>query len=222
MALFYVCMLYRRDWAYLSCDKDAAYATINHKEFFAELSVAFLAKGYQYLDVIDGNCMDDHQIIMDMNKLSPSFQSSEILERRQVAFLQQQNGEENQSKNALFMNFYSFVEKIIGNQERHHCNKFFPFTKRQLEAYDLETYQRLTEIWSFIRHWEDPFAKTLLCSGKMWFSCCHRCCCCGSQEEIKRDMKEPLLDGVNEQTTNEEYFEESENIMGDFQDTVVL
>ena len=216
---FFLC---RRDWAYLSCDKDAAYATINHKEFFAELSVAFLAKGYQHLDVIGGNHKVDHQIIMDMNKLSPPFVSSEILERQQIVLVQQNDDQNQQSKNRMLPKIYWIFDRLMGNHERHHCNKFFPFTKRQLEAYDLETYQRLIEIWYFIRTWEDPFANTLFCDGKKWFSSCCRCCCSGSQEGTKREMEEPLLDGVDEGTPNEEYFEENENVIDDVQDTVVL
>uniref|UniRef100_A0A6U2PH21 Uncharacterized protein n=1 Tax=Leptocylindrus danicus TaxID=163516 RepID=A0A6U2PH21_9STRA len=40
----------RRDWAGRDTDRDTAYAMVNHKEFFAEISVAYLCKSFQNLD----------------------------------------------------------------------------------------------------------------------------------------------------------------------------
>ncbi|KAL7560947.1 hypothetical protein ACA910_022435 [Epithemia clementina (nom. ined.)] len=42
----------RRDWAGQHVETDQHYATVDHKEFFAELSVTYLASEYQHLDHI--------------------------------------------------------------------------------------------------------------------------------------------------------------------------
>jgi len=42
--------VFRRDWADRSIQTDKAYATINHKEFFAEFSVAYLSDNFHDLD----------------------------------------------------------------------------------------------------------------------------------------------------------------------------
>eukprot|EP00557_Chaetoceros_sp_GSL56_P007242 CAMPEP_0176487302 /NCGR_PEP_ID=MMETSP0200_2-20121128/6051_1 /TAXON_ID=947934 /ORGANISM="Chaetoceros sp., Strain GSL56" /LENGTH=395 /DNA_ID=CAMNT_0017884105 /DNA_START=611 /DNA_END=1798 /DNA_ORIENTATION=- len=98
----------RRDWAFLVGEDDeeeesvdAAYATINHKEFFSEISVAFLSRGYDFgfwnwtrnkrRKVVEGgggSGGDDvdarvafHQ---DMWLCSPPFMSPEVLARKEA------------------------------------------------------------------------------------------------------------------------------------------
>jgi hypothetical protein len=49
----------RRDWAGQDCDYDMAYAMVDHKEFWSEMSVTFLCDTYHDLDkVTDKTCMD--------------------------------------------------------------------------------------------------------------------------------------------------------------------
>ena len=64
----------RRDWALKEVDTDQAYCTINHKEFFAEMSVAYLAYSYQHVDGVGST---------DMAKCSPPFISPEVIWRIQ-------------------------------------------------------------------------------------------------------------------------------------------
>jgi hypothetical protein len=98
----------RRDWAFEEEEMDAAYATINHKEFFAEISVAFLSRGYdppmvdcfgrrgkkwkrteegrKHDDKCDNNagcCKDGNRLFNcnDMQQFSPPFMSLEVLAR---------------------------------------------------------------------------------------------------------------------------------------------
>lgn len=69
----------RRDWAGRDIDRDKAYAMLNHKEFFAEMSVAYLCKSFRNLDKISLAC--------DMIVASPPFASPTAL-----AALQKKHG----------------------------------------------------------------------------------------------------------------------------------
>lgn len=93
----------RRDWAYEEEEMDAAYATINHKEFFAEMSVAFWSRGYDALcpwwwkrmmmsahwngrsRLLGRDYDHDHcHEYQNMQQCSPPFMSPEVLERGQA------------------------------------------------------------------------------------------------------------------------------------------
>jgi hypothetical protein len=101
----------------LSCTTDIAYATVNCKEFFAELSVSFLSTGYPKLDL----CHDDFLSL----KHSPPF-----------------------------------IDDIVQQCDQSatgHCNKFFPFTKGQLELYDPVLFGFMTDLWDEISVWNDTW-----------------------------------------------------------------
>mmetsp|Transcript_24745 Transcript_24745/g.36958 ORF Transcript_24745/g.36958 Transcript_24745/m.36958 type:complete len:381 (-) Transcript_24745:1256-2398(-) len=157
----------RRDWAYLSCDKDTAYATINHKEFFAELSVAYLSCGYGYLDTIENSGSNT------IDTLSPPFQAPEILHRRPCGDLTETFiiNEKHQRQNILSRDFHKKLRNVLSafTEKGSHCNKFYPFTKKQLKSYDHATYVHLTELWSIVESWTDPLGikpcwwKLLIC-----------------------------------------------------------
>ena len=127
----------RRDWALKEVDTDVAYCTIDHKEFFAEISVSYLSDFYHD---VDGAGTED------MTKCSPPIVSPIVLER-----MQKQQQECHQPVKSI-------VEwKDLTNFGRHlpHCNKFFPFTKGQLRRYDPRVYKCFTKLWQFIESWED-------------------------------------------------------------------
>jgi len=129
----------RRDWANLPCETDQAYATINHKEFFAELSVTFLSTGYTSLDGETGQL---HTMKLCSPPLMTSSSSVSSTERSRT-----------------------WWDILVGRRRRHneitarrqpHCNKFFPFTKGQLQQYDPLTWFYLRDLWAEIGRWEDP------------------------------------------------------------------
>lgn len=47
----------RRDWMELTSTSDVAYATVDVKECFAEMSVSFLCTGYPELDLFHNDCL---------------------------------------------------------------------------------------------------------------------------------------------------------------------
>jgi len=71
----------RRDWAKRNVERDLAYATVNHKEFFAEMSVSYLADFYHHLnsatigDGMDACCppLYDSQWLGQDNHTDPNF-----------------------------------------------------------------------------------------------------------------------------------------------------
>mmetsp|Transcript_25029 Transcript_25029/g.35017 ORF Transcript_25029/g.35017 Transcript_25029/m.35017 type:complete len:158 (+) Transcript_25029:767-1240(+) len=146
----------------MACDEDMAYAMVNYKEFFAELSVSFLSDAYHELDEEHGACME---------KCSPPILAPGVLRRIQRSSLAQMTrsaeigktilvepsamiGEESsrclqQNKNQRY-----FPERRI-MQELPHCNKFFPFTKGQFKNHDPDTYKAFLMLWSEIGKWDD-------------------------------------------------------------------
>ena len=193
--------LHRRDWAYLPTDRDTAYATINHKEFFSEISVAFLSFGYRYLNILE-------QIEeFSMEALSPPFQSPRVLERKQ----QQQNNDGllNKSLHNFFMKVNSHMFQI----NTMHCNKFYPFTHEQLESFDSDTFASMTAIWDCIKIWKDPFAIE---------PCWKYYLCCNSPRIIEESMEERLISNHDLSIPNNEIHIWNDDRVDTVRDTVSL
>lgn len=133
----------RRDWAGLSTgDTDMAYGLINAKEWFAELSVAYLSRGYPDLD---------NRAPLSMDESSPPILSNGVLARLQQRQRQQKQTNGMDSTTTLMQQNMS--------QRRHpkrtpHCNKFYPFTNQQLQQWDPETYRLMGTLWGRIADWQ--------------------------------------------------------------------
>jgi len=115
----------RRDCAGKTCDADAAYASLNEREFFAELSVAYWASGYSEYDEAKHS---------KMTEASPPIIEPGVVERVQAT--------------DSFDEYHQFPQNELSVLP--HCNKFYPFTQGQLRHYDRETYHVLERIWSDI------------------------------------------------------------------------
>lgn len=139
----------RRDWALKQTDTDMAYCIINHKEFFAEISVAYLAEFYSYVDGAGTTVMA---------KCSPPFTSPAVFKR-----IQQQA---NQASPSLYTSRWRVMAMADGMLIPH-CSKFFPFTKGQLRRYDPRVFKCFVKLWQFIEGWEDPEGKR--CYSCEWF-----------------------------------------------------
>lgn len=140
----------RRDWALKDIDTDMAYCMINHKEFFAEISVAFLADCYHDVDGSGTTNMD---------KCSPPFIAPAVIERIQ----QHASEESNRSSCSSKCNIMPRIDCMI----LPHCSKFFPFTKGQLRRYDPRVFKCFVKLWQFIEGWEDHEGKR--CYYCEWF-----------------------------------------------------
>ena len=143
---------------------------VDHKEFFSELSVAYLSRGYQYLSKADPSHMDEccppllHPVVTD-----------------RVTRQDYDNADENAKQTSYEASTMApcfslmptciyepkqqlvdtdFQEKALARSCRgiSHCNKFYPFTSGQLEHYDPYLYNAMTEIWKQIARWQDEEA----------------------------------------------------------------
>ncbi|KAL3798384.1 hypothetical protein HJC23_005037 [Cyclotella cryptica] len=143
----------RRDWALKDVEYDMAYCIVNYKEFFAEISVTYLADFYHEVDGAGSQ---------DMAKCSPPFVSLAVIERIQNALSQNaKSGNINARGNSK----YQIIEDT--NRVLPHCNKFFPFTKGQLRLYDPRVYKCFEKLWDLIENWEDKDKRR--CESCVWF-----------------------------------------------------
>lgn len=150
----------RRDWAGNDIDCDMAYALVDHREFFAELSVAYFSHGYEALD------RENHS---KMERVCPPILAPHVLARFSVnqkttvpppSQLQHQKMPPNRSTPSTNRPQPPLRPGPFGSKpiryRMMHCNKFYPFTNGQLKHYDHETYCAIDSLWKEIAQWEDP------------------------------------------------------------------
>lgn len=141
----------RRDWAGLDVDKDLAYALINQKEFFAELSVAYWSDSY---DKIVGKNPSS------MMESSPPFTSQSVIARLDKANYKI-------ADKSLFQKMPLLCwKKNLGIPP--HCNKFYPFTRGQFQCMDPQSFRVFEHLWKEIEGWQDRKR-----------NCCRRIFCIG-------------------------------------------
>jgi hypothetical protein len=135
----------RRDWAGKEDgDTDLAYSMIDCKEFFAEMSVTFLANGYRKLDNAS-SCQ--------MENCSPPITEPTVLERLRSS----KTWSDLSSARSPFLLGWlrSFTNYFVEHEHHSHCNKFYPFTSGQLQFYDPYVYTEIKRLWFDIAHWDD-------------------------------------------------------------------
>lgn len=140
----------RRDWAGMDKDYDLAYAMVDEKEFFSEMSTTYWS---QHPDkALDRQ--DPHQILL----CSPPFTEPNVIARiRSKAvgggLLPSKN--EAQPRNGDHSSHGWFSRWCITRPQ--HCNKFYPFTRGQLQHYDKATFEVMHQLWNDIAMWKDPW-----------------------------------------------------------------
>ncbi len=140
----------RRDWALKEVDTDMAYCIVNHKEFFAEISVSYLADFYHDVDGAGTT---------DMAKCSPPFVAPAVVERIRQKAMEEQPQMQNKECRPIIPNGKYRVIPRTDNMVLPHCNKFFPFTKGQLRRYDPRVFKCFMRLWQYIECWEDDERK---------------------------------------------------------------
>lgn len=131
----------RRDWMHRATGAtDQAYATLDHKEFFAEMSVTYWATGYTELDEAD--CNDIHAcsppIMEHMESLDARLGDKESLWT--VAW-------------RWWLDVCSVPSATYTSLK--HCNKFYPFTRGQLKTYDVALERAMALLWQQVAQWKD-------------------------------------------------------------------
>lgn len=152
----------RRDWAGQDEDFDMAYAMVDPKEFFAEMSVAYLSGGYRNLDTANPTQM--------MDCSPPLLEPTVIARIMRIKNLEDQPYHKPTRTGILgLLAPTRLVPKIRiidpvwqeGALARNcrdikHCNKFYPFTSGQLRHYDTVLFRAMRDIWSEIALYDDP------------------------------------------------------------------
>ncbi len=187
--------VYRRDWLLrrifdagtdIATRKDMAYALLNHYEYFAELSVAYLCNGYQHLDCLPSKqqnvkCWDPGcwaTKTMDIHSWCPpvlptrSIQSSaELVNKDTQSEVSKENGRTGKGIHKTWVkDIISYMLDTVNNnynkrintptaecQRLWHCGNFYPFTSLQLKRFDFEAFQALDKLWRIdIENWRQP------------------------------------------------------------------
>lgn len=149
----------RRDWAGKSEDRDMAYAMVDHKEFFAEMSVTYFADGYRRLASESGTAMEccspPIQEPITLTRLQKTGAAPAICSRQDLTPFDRLH------------HFWSDLF-VLPSHQFPHCNKFYPFTRGQLKKFDPETAETMDQLWHDIAQWDDPQAQSRLCSAPCW------------------------------------------------------
>ena len=159
----------RRDWAGRAEDFDMAYAMVDQKEFFAEMSVTFWSTGYGNLD--KGN----PQILQET---SPALLEPTATARVIQKYNLQKNAYDDSNRHGVIA-FFGWRKKqpkirMIdpewqqaalgrGCRDVKHCNKFYPFTAGQLKHHDPALFREIHNLWNEISMYDDPAQDTSCC-----------------------------------------------------------
>uniref|UniRef100_A0A7S2Y986 Uncharacterized protein n=2 Tax=Entomoneis paludosa TaxID=265537 RepID=A0A7S2Y986_9STRA len=162
-----------------SGERDLHYAMVNHKEFFAEMSVTYLAQGYPHLKDAppSTNVVTCSPPLMEPTVLArlaqrhamahawppPSFLPADQSPRKtpqQPPDTLQQPLLPRAPMTARAPppgSYYPPPQQYNIQQHPPFCNKFFPFTSGQLQRFDPRLYQAMHHYWTTdVALWKDP------------------------------------------------------------------
>lgn len=141
----------RRDWAGEDQgERDLAYCMVDYKEFFAEMSVTYLSQGYCGLDSSPSTCIAS---------CSPPIQEPGVKERIIRKGIIDSDTEETGLMTLIRRSLFPEWRCDLDG----HCNKFYPFTRGQLQHHDPELFNDMEAIWSDVADWEDSSQDTECC-----------------------------------------------------------
>ena len=139
-----------------------AYCMVNHKEFFAEMSVTYLANGYHDLD--EGDC--SHIELCSPPLMAPVVIQRVQKKRKRTApygprvLISHSCDAKKESSPALnpingFLQLFTRRDSDVARTKVPHCNKFYPFTRGQFQFHDPELCDVFAELWKEIEDWND-------------------------------------------------------------------
>mmetsp|Transcript_64616 Transcript_64616/g.75817 ORF Transcript_64616/g.75817 Transcript_64616/m.75817 type:complete len:171 (+) Transcript_64616:878-1390(+) len=154
-----------------------AYCLINHKEFFAEMSVTFLSDSYHSLDketgameqcsppllspvVVSRVCHEQSrkdklsQVLVGCERMS----CNENLQQFEMARLINDQGSGINNSKTHCLRKLGFSMLRFKSRDSHclpHCNKFYPFTRGQFAHFDPEMIEFFISIWEDIQEWKN-------------------------------------------------------------------
>jgi hypothetical protein len=145
---------------------------VNHKEFFSEISVTYLSDGYRELDETDNTRMDlcspplmapevvqrlrsnGYRVVPIDSTAIPNDESLQPLVQSRLSFDEQVTKLQSQNPINRALHLFS-VSRRNSELRVPHCNKFYPFTKGQLQKHDPESYTVFDDLWKQIASWHD-------------------------------------------------------------------
>ena len=150
------------------CITPERFASSPIKEFFAEMSVTYWARGYSEFDgvdmssgmVRDGGCSPP---IIEPRVLARLQESDDVTEA-DLSDVNRCHVAQEKSRKSTLTSIFSplFYDPLTHNQK--HCNKFYPFTSGQFQRHDPDTFKAMDRVWSQIADWVDPAAEEEACS----------------------------------------------------------
>jgi hypothetical protein len=160
----------RRDWTDRPQSTDMGYCLVDHKEFFAELSVTFWSRGYVELDAAD----HDDILACSPPLLDEAVQRERVMAQRVRGH--NGNGSTTPCTPLLAAPDHAAVAAVAARTTvtTTHCNKFYPFTSGQFRHCDPAMYEEFAALWQMIADWTDPFLTTTSTARRNDESCC--CC----------------------------------------------
>lgn len=158
----------RRDWAGKEEDFDMAYAMVDPKEFFAEMSVSFWSRGYRQLDYANRATMVES---------SPPLIEPGVVTRLMHMYKLHEDAYEEVGHHGIDSCFHKaprpkvrIVDPIWREaamvrscRDIKHCNKFYPFTAGQLKHLDPTLFREMDKLWNEIAMYEDPSEEPSCC-----------------------------------------------------------
>lgn len=152
----------------------AAYGMVDFKEFFAEMSVAYLSTGYRNLDKADKAIMEECSPPL----LQPTV-ADRVLKQHNIADPLEEPkslcwfiwNPKMRAKPKLrivnpILQEYALARSCLDVDP---CNKFYPFTKGQLKNSDPGVFCALSELWGEIAMWDDLEDDRAFCKSlKSW------------------------------------------------------
>jgi len=134
-----------------------AYAMVDWKEFFAEMSVTYFSQSYCELTRGDRYVME---------RCSPPLCEPTVLNRirekqRALGMKGPSRLELSYPDTSYCFRPFKFIEIFTQpiNRELSHCNKFYPFTRSQLQLHDPGTFKEIDALWKEIANWDDPMTE---------------------------------------------------------------
>jgi hypothetical protein len=139
-----------------------AYATVDQKEFFAEMMVTYLSDAYHELDGADSTIMEECTPVL----LEPSVTErvlkkygleGEPLEPNEAPCGWLWDRKLHGARPKLRMVHPILQEHAIARSciDTKHCNKFYPFTRGQLKHHDPDGYAAMQKLYMEIVLWDD-------------------------------------------------------------------
>ena len=159
------------------------FSSLATKEFFAEMSVAFLSRAYHSLNEKNKFVMEDCSPPL----IEPNT-TDRVLSAAAIATKETEDGTVNDSDQRVcwfpyhdsqqqsFRQKNRLVDPLFQEAAIHrncldvqHCNKFYPFTQGQLKYHDESVFVSMKGLWQEIALWDDPYDDRVCFKSMKWF-----------------------------------------------------